>query len=456
MTMARLPKRRDSDMTQGSIWRQLVSFAIPMGIGLLFQQLYNTVDSIIVGQFVGKEALAAVGSTTSTINTLVGFSAGLSTGSSVVISQCYGSHDHQGLQKAVHTTLSVTFLLSILFTALGVLCVDPLLRLQSTPEDVFGEAHTYLTVYFAGLSGLLIYNMGSGVLRAVGDSRRPLYFLVFSAILNTMLDLIFVVVFHMGVAGVAYATIIAQFVSGALVLWVLSRDHAPYGIRWSQLALDWPTLKRIVSIGLPSGIQQAVTAFSNVFVQGYINFFGSACMAGWSTYNKLDAFLLVPVQSIALASTTFVGQNYGARQLDRARSGVRIAQTLSVSITIFLSVFLYAFARPLASMFSTESEVLDFSQRFIQLLAPFYFLICFNQTFGGALRGVGKAKAPMLIMLFSFVLFRQCYLYLVRLLGNSVNAVAFGYPAGWLVCSLLLAIYYHASELGKSKRRKTA
>ena len=311
--MARKSRRLDSDMTQGSIWRQLIEFSLPMMIGLIFQQLYNTVDTIVVGQFVGKEALAAVGTTSSIINMLVGFAAGLSTGSSVIISQCYGSRDHEGLHKAVHTSISITFILAVAFTALGVLWADTLLRLQSTPEDVFPEAHTYLTIYFSGLLGLLLYNMGSGILRAVGDSRRPLYFLVFSAVINTALDLIFVVVLGMGVEGVAYATIIAQFLSALLTLFVLTRDHAPYGIHWNRLCIDLPTLKRIISIGLPSGIQQAITSFSNVFVQGYINFFGSACMAGWSSYNKLDAFTLIPMQAIAMASTTFVGQNYGAR-----------------------------------------------------------------------------------------------------------------------------------------------
>ena len=332
--MARKGRRLDSDMTQGSIWRQLIEFAIPMIFGLIFQQLYNTVDTIVVGQFVGKEALAAVGTTSSIINTLVGFAAGLSTGASVVISQCYGSHDHKGLHNAVHTSICVTFLLSVAFTAVGVLGADTLLRLQSTPEDVFPEAHTYLTIYFSGLLGLLTYNMGSGILRAVGDSRRPLYFLIFSAVINTILDLVFVVLLGMGVEGVAYATIIAQFLSAALTLWVLTRDRAPYGIHWGHLSIDFPTLRRIISIGLPSGIQQAITSFSNVFVQGYINFFGSACMAGWSSYNKLDAFILIPMQAIAMASTTFVGQNFGARQIERARKGVRDAQILSISITI--------------------------------------------------------------------------------------------------------------------------
>ncbi|MDD3335363.1 MAG: MATE family efflux transporter [Eubacteriales bacterium] len=441
-------KQGASDMTEGVIWKQLISFAIPMAIGLLFQQLYNTVDTIVVGRFVGKEALAAVGSTSSIVNMLVGLFAGISTGASVVISQCYGAHEYKELHDAVHTTISFTLLMSVLATGLGILLVDPMLRMMSTPEDVFGEAQRYLNIYFGGMSGLMIYNMGSGILRAVGDSRRPLYFLCFSAIINTILDLLFVIVFHMGVEGVAYATIISQFLSAVLVLFVLTRDHAPYGIRWKDLCLKLTMFKRILSIGLPSGIQQAITSFSNVFVQSYINFFGSACMAGWSGYNKLDVFLLIPMQSIALASTTFVGQNFGAKKLKRARDGIKQSLIMAVSVTILLSGLLILCARPMMLLFSTDEEVLRYGVYFITMISPFYFTMCFNQVFGGALRGVGQANKPMLIMLFSFVVLRQLYLYANRVLfNNSFTVLTFAYPVGWIACSILLSIYYKKSVL---------
>lgn len=436
-------------MTQGNIWQQLIQFALPMMVGLIFQQLYNTVDSIIVGQFVNKQALAAVGSTSSIINTLVGFSAGLSTGSSVIISQCYGARDRKGLHDAVHTTVVLTFLLSMVLTVLGIVLVNPLLRMQNTPEDVMPEATTYLRIYFLGITGLLFYNMGASVLRAVGDSRRPLYFLIFSALLNTVLDLLFVIAFDWGVAGVGYATLLAQLISAVLVTVVLTRDRAPYGIRWKEMSMDFPTLKKILSVGLPSGIQQALTSFSNIFVQSYVNYFGSACMAGWSSCNKLDAFLTIPMQSIALASTTFVGQNYGAKQMRRAREGVNKALVLSISTTLCLSAIIILFARPLSSLISPDPEVLNYSELFVRIMAPFHFTLCFNQVFAGALRGIGKAKAPMLIMLFSFVLFRQIYLFIVKLCGNNLNLIALGYPMGWMVCSLLLFIAYRHSELGQ-------
>jgi putative MATE family efflux protein len=441
-------RQSDADMTQGVIWKQLLEFSIPMAIGLLFQQFYNTVDTIVVGQFVGKEALAAVGSTGSIVNMLVGLCAGLSTGASVVISQFYGAHDHQKLHDAVHTTILLTFLMCIVATGVGVMIVPPMLRFMATPEDVFSQAQQYLTIYFAGIAGLLVYNMGSGILRAVGDSRRPLYFLCFSALINIAFDLLFVVTFHLGVAGVAYATILSQFLSAVLVLYSLSHTDAPYGIRWKKLRIRKHVLGRILAIGLPSGIQQAVTSFSNVFVQSYINVFGSACMAGWSSYNKLDAFVLIPMQSIALASTTFVGQNYGAKKLDRARKGNSQALIMSLIITAALSLAAVLLARPLMRFFTPDEEVIAYGIRFVTIITPFYVLSCFNQIYAGALRGIGNATAPTLIMLFSFVAFRQLYLFVnARFFDNSFFGMSLAYPLGWLVCSILIVICYRFSAL---------
>lgn len=445
-------RRTDADMTQGTIWKQFIAFSVPMAIGLLFQQLYNTVDTLVVGQFVGKEALAAVGSTGSILNMMVGLCAGLSTGASVVISQSYGAHDYKRLHDAVHTTITVTFLMCLAATVIGLIIIDPMLRMMDTPEDVLPESKLYLTIYFAGVSGLLLYNMGSGILRAVGDSRRPLYFLIFSALLNTAFDLLFVIVFKLGVAGVAAATVLAQVFSAILVLATLTRDDSAYGIRWKDLGIRKAELSQILSIGLPSGVQQAITAFSNVFVQSYINAFGSACMAGYSSYNKLDAFILIPVQAIALASTTFVGQNWGANKPERARQGVRQALTISLIATVSLTAGMVLMSRPLLRLFSPDAEVIDYGVRFINLVTPFYFTICFNQIFGGALRGIGNAKAPMIIMLSSFVVFRQIYLFTTKLLGAGFVAVALAYPMGWIVCSSLLTICYLHSDLYRRKK----
>ena len=439
--------RTDSDMTQGTIWRHLLDFSIPMAIGLLFQQLYNTVDTVVVGQFVGEEAQAAVGSTGSIINTIVGFCAGLATGASVIISQRYGAHDNKGLSKAVHTTITLTMIMSVIATALGQLIIDPMLRFMQTPDNVYSEAHAYLSIYFAGVCGVLFYNMGSGILRAVGDSRRPLIFLIISALLNTAMDLLFVIVFKMKVEGVAYATILSQIISAALILWSLSRENAAYGLRWKRLRIDREALSGILRIGLPSSIQTAVTAFSNVFVQSYLNAFGSSCMAGYGIYNKVDAFALIPNQAIGMASTTFVSQNWGAGNKDRAKNGVHTAILMSVGATVVLGLMVFLLAKPLLFFFSPEEAVVAYGERFIRIVTPFYIMLCFNQIYSGALRGIGDATAPTIIMLGSFVVFRQLYLAITRWLGLGFVSVALAYPIGWVVCSTLMMIRYRRSVL---------
>ena len=441
-------------MTEGSIWMHLLRFSIPMAIGLLFQQLYNTVDTLVVGQFVGQQAQAAVGSTGPIINTVVGFCAGLAAGASVVISQRYGAHDDKGLSKAVHTTVALTFLVSLIATGLGLLIIPPMLRFMQTPEDVMPESGCYLTIYFAGISGVLFYNLGSGILRAVGDSRRPLFFLILSALVNTGLDLLFVLSFGMGVDGVAYATVLSQVLSAILIMVTLTREKSTYGIRWRELRVDRESLKLILKLGLPSSIQSAITAFSNVFVQSYINYFGSACMAGYGVYGKIDAFALIPVQSISMSSTTFVGQNWGAKKIARARTGVRAATIMSLVSTAVLGLLVFILARPLMGFFSPEPEVIEYGIRFIHIVTPFYIAICFNQIYAGALRGIGDATMPTVIMLISFVVFRQIYLAVTRALGAGFVAVALAYPVGWILCSTLLIIRYLRSPLMKGQAKQ--
>lgn len=431
------------DMTSGSTWPLLVRFALPLLAGNLFQQLYNTVDSIVVGNYVGKEALAAIGSTTSLINTLVGFFMGLATGASVVISQYFGARDIPNLRKTVHTMMAGTLILAVVFTGIGVACSPFMLRLMATPDDVMEGATVYLRIYFEGLAALMIYNIGSGILRAVGDSKRPLVFLVVSSLVNVVLDLVFVIVFHWGIAGVAYATIISEAISALMVLFVLMHTKECYQLRVRELRVDGPILKRISAIGLPAGIQQAITAFSNVFVQAYINNFGSSCMAGWASYSKIDQFVLLPMQSMALASTTFAGQNYGAKNLKRAKHGVDVSLGLAAAITAILIIPIMIFARELVSMFNHEPDVLYYGSFFLRVSSPFYVLCCVNQVYAGALRGFGKATVPMVIMLGSFVLFRQIYLFIVTHITDSFYPVSVAYPVGWIVCSIIMSVYYH-------------
>ncbi len=430
------------DMTTGSIWKLLLSFSVPLLIGNLFQQLYNTVDSLVVGNFVGTEALAAVGSTTCIINTMVMFFTGTSIGATVVISRHYGAHDDRKLHLAVETTMMVTFIASILFTGIGVLFTPFMLRFMSTPEDVLPSASEYLRIYFSGISGLLIYNMGSAVLRAVGDTRRPLLFLCFSSILNTVLDLIFVIVFDLGIAGVAYATILSQFISAALVLVVLTLDGGSYHLVWQDLRIDRPTFRQILSIGLPAGFQQSLTSFSNVYVQSYVNFFGSACMAGWSCYTKIDQFIFLPLQSMNQAATTFVSQNIGAQDIKRAKRGSMTAFYMSTAITIAISAILWFTAGQFVSLFNQDPSVISYGVLFIHTNSTLTFTCCATQIFSGSLRGAGDSKTPMLVMLFSYVLFRQIYLYVITQFINTPAVVGFGYPLGWIVCSLLTSYFY--------------
>lgn len=435
--------RHDTDMTQGSISRLLFAFAVPLMLGNLFQQLYNTVDSLIVGNFVSKQALAAVGCTGPIINTLIGLFSGLAAGASVVISQYYGAKDEEKLGKAVHTTVMLTLVTCVLLTVVGVWATPLMLELMDTPADVIGEAELYLRIYFGGVAGLLLYNIGSGILRAVGDSTRPLYFLIFSAVMNTVLDLFFVAVLKQGIAGAAIATIISQFVSAILVMLLLMRSKEPYRLAVSQLRMHRGMLRRICNIGIPSSLQMGITAFSNIFVMGYINHFESSCMAGWTAYNKLDALAMLPMQSLSLALTTFVGQNLGAGDLKRAKAGPRYGMIMGLIVTVIILVPMMVFAPQLTALFNDDREVIEFGTLFVRLCSPFYIAFVINQVYSGALRGAGDTKATMFIMLFSFVVFRQIYLFIVSRLGATAGVIALGYPMGWMMCSALLLIYYY-------------
>lgn len=438
-------------MTHGSILKAVVLFSLPLMLGNVFQMLYNTVDSIVVGNFVGTQALAAVGSTTMIVNMMVFFFNGFSAGAGVVISRNFGAKDMERLHTAIHTTMAATFVLSVIFSVGGVLAVPAMLRFMSTPEDVFGEATVYLQIYIGGISGLLIYNIGGGILRAVGDSTRPLYFLVLTSVLNIILDLVFVLVLHRGIDGVAYATVLSQLVSAVLVLMLLTRTNDIYKLTWRDLKIDFPTLSEIFAVGLPAGIQSIITAFSNVFVQSYVNFFGSSCMAGWSSYNKLDQFVMLPMQSMSMAATTFVSQNIGAKQEKRADKGGVLAIGLTVSVTAVIVTGLYVFAAPAVGMFTKDQSVIDFGVLFVHNNVFFLLFNCVNHVLAGALRGRGDSKGPMIIMIATFVGVRQVYLYVVtHFVSNTPALVGFGYPVGWMCCCVVEVVYYLVRWHGKT------
>ena len=430
------------DMTRGSIVRQMVAFALPLMVGNIFQMLYNTVDSIVVGQFVGKEALAAVNSTTVIINMLVFFFNGFSVGAGVLISREFGAGDRENLHRAIQTTLTATFLLCAAFTLIGVFTVRPMLRFMDTPEDVMEEAALYLTIYFWGFSGLLIYNMGSGILRAVGDTFRPLLFLILTSLLNILLDLLFVVAFHAGIAGVAWATILSQFISSLLTMLLLCRTKEIYRFSFRDLKVELVILKQILAVGLPAAIQSVITAFSNIFVQSYINFFGSACMAGWGCYNKLDQFIMLPMSSMAMAATTFVSQNIGAKQESRATRGGFVATLLSLGITGVIALTLFIFAEPAIRLFTPDDTVIAFGALFLHNNVLFLLFNCVNHVLAGALRGRGDSRGPMIVMLLSFVAISQVYLFVVtRWVANTPTLVGLGYPVGWVICFIIELAY---------------
>ena len=445
---ASIKKKSVMNMTEGNIFRHIVVFALPLLAGNLFQQLYNTVDTWVVGNFVGSAAFSAVGAVTPITNTLIGIFTGLSSGAGVVISQRFGGGNMEGVRKAVHTAILATIIMGLAFTVLGIALIPFFLRMINMPADVAPEAAIYLRIYFAGIAAQLLYNMGAAILRAVGNSRQPFYFLMICALCNVVLDLVFVLVFHMGVAGVAWATIISQAVSAVLVVVVMMRAEGCVRLELSQLRIQSVTLKAMILIGLPTAMQMGVTAFSNIFVQSYINFFGSDCMGGWTAYNKIDQLIFLPAQSIGLAVMTFVGQNLGAGQVKRAKQGVSRALALSLVINFTITVTISVFAPALVRFFIDKEEVLHYGVLFLRNLNPFYIVISVTQTYSAALRGAGRSKSSMYITLGSYVVFRQIYLFVMaNFIRNEALPIAFGYPAGWVLAATLFLIVYHRKGL---------
>ena len=438
-----MAQTKTKDMTRGNIPRLLLEFALPLMVGNVFQMLYNTVDSIVVGNFVGTQALAAVSSTTMITNMSVFFFNGFSIGGTVIIGKYFGARDHKMLHRAVETIMAATFILCALFT-LGFLgATDAMLHFMKTPADVFQQAALYLRIYFAGVTGLLLYNMGSGILRAVGDTKRPLYFLILTSVLNIFLDLLFVIQFQMGIAGVAYATVLAQFISAAATMAVLIRTDDIYWFSFRDMCLDKGILGQIFRIGLPTALQSVITSFSNIFVQAYINFFGATVMAGWGCYNKIDQFIMLPMQSMAMASTTFVSQNIGAQKIKRAEKGTYITTGLTLLITGVIIALLEIFAAPSVELFSQDPDVVRFGVLFIRANVWFLLFNCVNHVLAGALRGMGDSKGPMLIMILTFVAVRQTYLFIMtRYIVNTPLSVGVGYPVGWVSCCIVEMVYF--------------
>ena len=452
----RISKKRDVDMTQGNIIGHIIRFSIPLLIGNLFQQLYNTVDTWVVGNYVSNEAFSAVGSVSPIVNMLIGAFTGLASGSSVVISQYYGAGRHDKVQDSVHTAISMTLILAVFFTAIGLFIAPYMVSITDLHQNSVEDAVSYLTIYFSGMIGLMLYNMGAGILRAIGDSQRPFYYLVVCAVLNTILDLVFVIAFGMGVEGVALATVISQGVSAILVVIALLRTDSCIKLYIKNLKINWIILKKMLFVGIPAALQMAITAFSNIFVQSYINYFDTGLpspdyMAGWTAYLKIDQLLFLPMQSISLATTTFVGQNLGKKQIQRARQGVTRSVIISMSATAIMMIPIIGFAPHIIKFLNNKPEVIQHGTLFIRVLTPFYILCCFNQIYASALRGAGNSRACMFIMLGSFVLFRQLYLFCMAHICNEIIPIAMAYPAGWILCSVITIIYYQKTSLDKNR-----
>lgn len=430
-------------ITQGVIWKQLLIFFFPILLGTFFQQLYNTVDAIVVGKFVGKEALAAVGGVTSNLlNLLVGFFVGLSSGATVIISQFYGGRRYGEVKKAVHTAAALALSGGLVMTAASFLCLPGLLSQMGTPQEIMADAVAYIRVYSLGMLPSLIYNIGSGVLRAVGDSKRPLYFLICACMVNIVMDIVMVVGLEMGVAGAAWATVLSQVVSAVLVTVVLCRSHQPYQLKVKEIRFHFSLLQKIVRIGLPAGLQSVLYSVSNVIIQASVNGFGTNVLAAWTAYGKLDSFYWMITNAFGVAITTFVGQNFGAMKFDRVKKSVRTCLLMSSVVTLALSALLLALGGTLFRLFTDDPAVVEQGLVMLRLLVPFYITYICVEIYSGALRGAGDSLIPTLTTLTGICLLRVVWIVAAVPFRPTLRMVLVSYPLTWSVTSLMFVIYY--------------
>ena len=429
-------------MTEGVIWKELLLFSVPLLLGNLFQQLYNAVDSVVVGNYIGAQALAAVGSSAPVINLLVSFFMGLSVGAGVIISRYFGARNMESLQDSIHTSLALTMTAGIFMTLFGIIFSPTILRWIGTPSDVMSSSVLYLRIYFGGILSVMLYNMGSGILRAVGDSKNPLYFLIVSSITNILLDLLFVIVFDMGIAGVGWATLIAQTISAVLTLLLLIKTKQEYKVTLKKIRFHKDKLIEIIRLGLPSGIQNGVVSFSNVIVQSNINAFGSLAMAGCGAYTKIDGFAILPVLSYSMALTTFTGQNMGAKKYDRVKQGARSGIIMSLLTTIAISALLLIFGEQVLSIFSDNPKVISYGLYMMHVLAPFYIFLAISHAFNGIIRGAGITTIPMIVMITCWCGMRMTWILASVPIFHDIGVVFMGWPLTWAASALWLFLYY--------------
>lgn len=429
-------------MTEGVIWKELLLFSIPLLLGNLFQQLYNAVDSMVVGQNLGAQALAAVGSSGPVINLLISFFQGISVGAGVIISRYFGARNNNAMSDAIHTSLGFTFLAGIALTFIGIAFSPLILTWIGTPADVMDNSILYLRIYFAGILSVMLYNMCSGILRAVGDSKNPLYFLILSSLTNVVLDIVFIVYLHMGIAGAAWATLLSQTLSAILTLLLLCKSKQEYRVEIRKIHCKKDVLFGIIRLGLPSGIQNAIVSFSNVIVQSNINAFGSLAMAGCGAYTKIDGFAILPVMSFSMAFTTFISQNMGAQKLERVKKGAKTGIFMSVTTTICISMLLFLFGPQLLSIFSNDTKVIEYGLYMLHVLVPGYIFLALSHALAGIVRGAGITTVPMIVMVCCW-----CGLRMIWILGSvpifhDIGVVFLGWPITWIASAIWLYIYY--------------
>lgn len=444
---------KHADLIEGNIFEALFVFAVPLLIGNLFQQLYNTADSYVVGNFVDTNALAAVGASSSVIQMLVGFFMGLSVGAGVVIAQYFGAGQKEKMSQAIHSALALTICLSILFTVVGIAVTRPLLQAIGVPQEVLPHSTLYLTIYFAGITFLLFYNMGSGILRAIGNSRDPLIYLAIASILNVILDVLLVCVVQLGVAGVALGTMIAQAVSAFLCMRQLMHTKEAYRVELKKIRFHRDMLRQIIMVGFPAALQQSITAFSNVVVQSYINSFGTAAIAGYSTTIRIDGFLQLVLQSFNMTITTFVGQNIGAGKKERVKRGVFTAWLMCSVIILFGSILMNREGAVLVRLFTDDEAVVKNGVMMLKLFSYAYWSLPIVQILSGALRGAGKSSIPMFFMLGCFVVIRQIYLAVTVPATHSLLVVMAGWPLTWVLCAFGMAVYFFRADWMKNAEK---
>ena len=438
-----LVSEKQNGITEGVIWKQLLLFFFPILFGTFFQQLYNAVDAVVVGRFVGKEALSAVGGGTGTvINLLLGFFVGLASGATVVISQYYGAKRAEMVGYAVHTAIAFSLVGGFLMMLLGIPLAPAILRAMNTPADILDLGILYIRIYFLGIIGNLIYNVGSGILRAVGDSRRPLYFLIVSCLSNIVLDILFVAVLRMGVAGAGLATIISQFLSAVMVVVVLMRTNDMHRLSLRRIGFDGRMFARILRIGFPAGLESVLYSLSNIIIQTAINGEGTDPVAAWTVYGKLDVVFWMVISAFGISITTFVGQNYGAGKSERVRKGVRTCLAMSFGTTIVISAFLYLACGTIYTLFTKDAEVLRIGVEMTRFLVPTYFTYVCIEILSGALRGAGDAWIPTLISLSGICAIRVAWIMAAVPVWPGIRTIIFSYPLTWVITSLLFIVYY--------------